>query len=59
MQVLPEPRAGSRLVWDIDVLPHELAKPIAALVEEGAAAMRRALAMTSSRAPSSSSGSRR
>jgi carbon monoxide dehydrogenase subunit G len=34
---------GTRLVWITDVLPDELAEPIGALVEQGAAVMKRTL----------------
>jgi carbon monoxide dehydrogenase subunit G len=42
MQVFDDD-GGARLVWITDVLPDELAGPIAALVEAGAAAIRRTL----------------
>lgn len=42
MQVLAA-GGGARLVWITDVLPDELAEPIGALVEAGAAAMKRTL----------------
>jgi hypothetical protein len=35
--------SGSRIVWQADLLPHELAGPIGGMMEDGAAAMRRAL----------------
>jgi len=40
MQVLPD-EAGCRLVWITDLLPDEVAPAVSALVDEGAAAMRR------------------
>lgn len=43
MQVLAEGDGRARMVWVTDVLPHELARPIGALVEEGARAIKRAL----------------
>lgn len=42
-QVLPEGEARCRLVWITDVLPDEAAEPIRAMVEQGAAAIQRAL----------------
>lgn len=33
----------SRIVWTIDLLPHEMAEPIRAMVEKGAAAIKRTL----------------
>lgn len=42
-QVLPEGEARCRLVWITDVLPDEAAGPIRAMVEQGAAAIQRAL----------------
>ncbi len=44
MQVLAEGGGRARVVWIADVLPHELAGPIGAMMEEGMRAMRRALA---------------
>lgn len=43
VQVFPEGAAGSRLVWIIDLLPDELAAPIGAMMDQGAAAMKRHL----------------
>ncbi len=43
IQVLAEGQGRSRVVWTTDLLPHDLAGPIAALVEQGAAAMKRTL----------------
>jgi hypothetical protein len=44
VQVFPREVGGSRVVWMVDVLPHEAAGPIAAMMQEGAAAMTNALA---------------
>ncbi len=44
MQVLPYGAGGSVLVWITDVLPHEVAAPIGALVEQGAAVIQKTLA---------------
>jgi hypothetical protein len=44
VQVFPREIGGSRVVWTADVLPHEAAEPIAAMMKEGAAAMTNALA---------------
>jgi carbon monoxide dehydrogenase subunit G len=44
MQVLAEGPARCRLVWITDLLPDEVAAPVAALMDQGAAAMQRALA---------------
>lgn len=35
--------AGSRVVWTIDLLPHEMAGPIGAMQEQGLAVMKRTL----------------
>lgn len=43
MQVLADGAASTRLVWITDVLPHSVAEPIAAMMEQGADAMRRTL----------------
>lgn len=43
MQVFPNGEGRSRLVWITDVLPDELAMPIAALVEAGADAIKQTL----------------
>lgn len=43
MQVLPEGPARCRLVWATDLLPDEVAAPVAALMDQGAAAMKRTL----------------
>jgi Polyketide cyclase / dehydrase and lipid transport len=44
VQVFPREVGGSRVVWMADVLPHEAAEPIGAMMKEGAAAMTIALA---------------
>ncbi|HWS61873.1 MAG TPA: SRPBCC family protein [Steroidobacteraceae bacterium] len=44
VQVFPREIGGSRVVWMADVLPHEAAEPIGAMMKEGAAAMTTALA---------------
>lgn len=44
MQALPEEGGRTRFVWHTDVLPDELAAPIAGFVEHGAAVICRALA---------------
>jgi len=41
IQVFPEGDSCARLVWITDFLPNELAAPIGALVEQGAATMKR------------------
>ena len=43
MQVFAEGEGRARLVWITDVLPDEVAAPIGALVEQGAAVMKRSL----------------
>jgi carbon monoxide dehydrogenase subunit G len=43
MQVFAEGEGRTRLVWVTDVLPHEVAAPVGALVEQGAAIMKRTL----------------
>lgn len=43
MQVLDDGTGRTRLVWITDVLPHDLAAPIGAMVEQGMTAMQRAL----------------
>jgi hypothetical protein len=42
-QVFPDGPAGSRFVWIADLLPHELAPGIAALIEQGLAVIKRTL----------------
>jgi hypothetical protein len=46
IQVFAEGATRSRLVWITDLLPHELATAVGALVEQGAAAMKRTLERT-------------
>ncbi len=41
LEVLPAPGGGTRAVWTADLLPHDLAGPIGALMAEGMAAMQR------------------
>ena len=43
IQVVPESDQRCRLVWITDVLPHEMAAPIGALVEQGASVMKQTL----------------
>ena len=43
MQVLPEGAGHCRIVWITDLLPAEMAGPVAALVEQGARAMKATL----------------
>ncbi|MEV0698426.1 SRPBCC family protein [Saccharopolyspora sp. NPDC050389] len=43
MQVLPEGTDHSRLVWIHDVLPDDLAKPLAAAMEQGFAVIKQTL----------------
>lgn len=43
IQVMPEGEQRCRLVWITDVLPHEMAAPISALVEQGARVMKQTL----------------
>ena len=42
-QVLPDGEGGSRFVWIADLLPHELAPGIAAMMEQGLAFIKRTL----------------
>ena len=42
-QVFAEGGGASRAVWIADLLPHDLAGPIAAMIEEGCAAIKRTL----------------
>lgn len=46
IQVVPEGEHRCRLVWITDVLPHEMAAPIGALVEQGARVMKQTLEST-------------
>ena len=43
LQVLADGQARSRVVWIADLLPHELASQIAALMEQGLGVMKRTL----------------
>jgi hypothetical protein len=43
MQVFADGPGRTRLVWITDVLPHDVAGPIGALVEQGARAMKETL----------------
>jgi len=51
IQVLAEGSGRSRLLWITDLLPDEMAAPIAALVEQGAKVMKETLETGSSRTP--------
>ena len=42
IQVFPE-GAGCRLVWTADILPHDLAKPIGGMMQQGMEAMKKKL----------------
>ena len=42
-QVFPDGDGGSRFVWIADLLPHELAPGVAAMMEQGLAVIRRTL----------------
>jgi hypothetical protein len=42
-QVFAEGEGASRAVWIADLLPHELAGPISAMIEQGCAAIKRTL----------------
>ena len=42
-QVLPGEAGGSRLIWQADVLPHEAAATVSAMMDAGAAAAKMAL----------------
>ncbi len=44
IQVFEGPRGGSRLVWTADLLPDAMRAPIEAMIDDGVAAMRTALA---------------
>jgi Polyketide cyclase / dehydrase and lipid transport len=46
VQVLEAPSGGSRVVWIADLLPHEPATPVAAMMEQGLEVMRRTLEAT-------------
>lgn len=43
VQVIADHEARSRLVWIVDVLPHEMAPTIDAQMDQAAIAMRKAL----------------
>src|SRR5512140_3297653 len=43
VQVLEAPGGGSRVVWIADLLPHDLAASVAAMMEQGLEVMRRTL----------------
>lgn len=43
LQVFPDGEGGTRAIWITDLLPNEFAAPIRAMVEEGAAAIKRTL----------------
>jgi carbon monoxide dehydrogenase subunit G len=43
MQVFPEGDQRTRAVWIADLLPNEMAQPIAAMIDAGCAAMKKAL----------------
>ena len=43
MQIFVDGEGCSRVVWIADLLPHELAGPIAAMIEQGLAAMKKNL----------------
>ncbi|QCI65483.1 SRPBCC family protein [Phreatobacter stygius] len=43
LQVFAEDSGASRLVWITDILPHELAPPIGAIMAEGMVVMKRTL----------------
>jgi hypothetical protein len=42
-QVLPAANGGTRLVWITDVLPHEAAGPLRAMIEQGSKVIQRTL----------------
>lgn len=43
VQVADAPGGGCRVIWVADLLPHALAEPIAAMMEQGLAVMKRTL----------------
>jgi len=43
LQIFEEGGGRSRLVWIADLLPHEMAQPIAGMIDEGMRAMRKTL----------------
>jgi carbon monoxide dehydrogenase subunit G len=48
-QVFAGPADGTRFVWIADLLPHELAPAIAAMIEQGLAAIKRTFEQTNTR----------
>ncbi len=46
LQLYPAPGGGTRACWTADLLPHDLAEPIGALMADGLAAMQRHFAAT-------------
>jgi carbon monoxide dehydrogenase subunit G len=57
MEVTPEGPASCRIVWIIDLLPHDIAPAIAAMVEQAAAAITRTLDRPAPPAPAGSAPS--
>jgi carbon monoxide dehydrogenase subunit G len=51
VQVLEAAGGGSRVVWITDLLPHALAVPIGAMMEEGLSVMKRTLEAAGVRGP--------
>jgi hypothetical protein len=43
VQVLPDGDANSRMIWTVDVLPHEIAPDIGGQMDQGVLAMQKAL----------------
>jgi hypothetical protein len=43
VQVLPDGDANSRMIWTVDVLPHEIAPDIGVQIDQGVLAMQKAL----------------
>lgn len=43
MQIFPDGEGRSRAIWIADLLPHELAGPIGAMIEQGLVAMKKTL----------------
>ncbi len=50
VQVFAEGAQGSRLVWVADLLPHEMAPAIEAMIEQGTSAMKKTLESASGKA---------
>jgi carbon monoxide dehydrogenase subunit G len=48
-EVLPAANGGTRLVWVTDVLPHEAAGPLGAMIEQGSKVIQRTLDSAGSR----------